>query len=507
MAPNEAAPFARQGSSPPNRFTSPLNTTNHPWHTTTATATATTNDSIREARSPTAAGESLHQQARRSSKSGGDGGVSRRNSAVTGKSFVGSGSSSSSRSISPSRAGPSIIDLSSGEELVALHLGENEHKRRRDSTCSLSGNGYHDTNNHSNSNHNNHSSESLREVFDVQDDGTLLPVWDHAPALPSKKKKVKLDGRAASPLRSIDLDEDELFTTSSIPWNSRGGGIHGNDDDNDVRHDHTVFGSKAGGYFRRFSASSSSSNPSHPFLDATSPCHMDMGPYRDVSSSWRHHRTGSSRYHSGQDGWLGDDETPSSHSKTYGDNNRSRSSQHHAKASSGSKAVDGHWALVKHSGTRVSLVPGVDELLKTRPTSCLSGNTTTSSGPQQQLVLYRRPACQLYSGAKIEELKDDDGEDGGEVEEIQVSHPHYSSPKSTGVTIEEIDEDDGVLADDEHSSPRPSARIHEIDTDDDLEMDAGDQPAPTYLRPANMYTSPESDVLGIEEQIMGMDLD
>ncbi|KAF9427856.1 hypothetical protein BGZ94_004009 [Podila epigama] len=30
-------------------------------------------------------------------------------------------------------SGPSIIDLSSGEELVALHIGENEHKRRRDS--------------------------------------------------------------------------------------------------------------------------------------------------------------------------------------------------------------------------------------------------------------------------------------------------------------------------------------------------------------------------------------
>ncbi|KAG0035268.1 hypothetical protein BGZ81_010581 [Podila clonocystis] len=71
-------------------------------------------------------------------------------------------------------SGPSIIDLASGEELVAFHLGENEHKRRRDSTFEPS------------------TGCDLREVYDVQEDGSLHPIMDHAPALPSPTKKLKL---------------------------------------------------------------------------------------------------------------------------------------------------------------------------------------------------------------------------------------------------------------------------------------------------------------------------
>ncbi|KAG0363675.1 hypothetical protein BG005_009095 [Podila minutissima] len=70
--------------------------------------------------------------------------------------------------------GPSIIDLASGEELVAFHLGENEHKRRRDSTFEPS------------------IECDLREVYDVQEDGSLHPIMDHAPALPSPTKKLRL---------------------------------------------------------------------------------------------------------------------------------------------------------------------------------------------------------------------------------------------------------------------------------------------------------------------------
>ncbi|KAI1320926.1 hypothetical protein EDD11_009249 [Mortierella claussenii] len=70
--------------------------------------------------------------------------------------------------------GVSIIDLSSGEELASLQLGENKHKRRRDSTTDSSSSG-----------------ESLREVFDVMEDGSLQPVLDHVPVLPSPMKRMR----------------------------------------------------------------------------------------------------------------------------------------------------------------------------------------------------------------------------------------------------------------------------------------------------------------------------
>lgn len=76
--------------------------------------------------------------------------------------------------VTRANSGPSIIDLGSGEELVAFHLGENEHKRRRDSTFELS------------------TGCDLREVYDVQEDGSLHSIMDHAPALPSPTKKLRL---------------------------------------------------------------------------------------------------------------------------------------------------------------------------------------------------------------------------------------------------------------------------------------------------------------------------
>ncbi|KAF9193568.1 hypothetical protein BGZ49_003270 [Haplosporangium sp. Z 27] len=95
--------------------------------------------------------------------------------------------SSPSRSISPSQKsseGVSIIDLSSGEELASFHLGENEHKRRRESISS--------------------SAESLREVFDVLDDGSLRSVTDHAPTLPSPIKRIRTQKDNESNLEILD---------------------------------------------------------------------------------------------------------------------------------------------------------------------------------------------------------------------------------------------------------------------------------------------------------------
>ncbi|KAG0212847.1 hypothetical protein BGX28_005503 [Mortierella sp. GBA30] len=92
--------------------------------------------------------------------------------------------------------GPSIIDLSSGEELVALHLGENEHKRRRDSTSEPT--------------FASPSTDSLREVIEFQDDGNLLPILDHCPARPTPVKKVRLSKALQRPhLRFLsDVESD-----------------------------------------------------------------------------------------------------------------------------------------------------------------------------------------------------------------------------------------------------------------------------------------------------------
>ncbi|KAF8930532.1 hypothetical protein BGZ58_008187 [Dissophora ornata] len=98
--------------------------------------------------------------------------------------------------------GPSIIDLSSGEELAALHLGENEHKRRRESTTDS-------------------SLDSLREVFDVLEDGSLHPVMDHAPALPSPVKRLRTDSVLSSSHLEVLEDKELGRNITSMRTDSR----------------------------------------------------------------------------------------------------------------------------------------------------------------------------------------------------------------------------------------------------------------------------------------------
>ncbi|KAG0254377.1 hypothetical protein BG011_005795 [Mortierella polycephala] len=99
----------------------------------------------------------------------------------------------SSFSVSKPTDSPCIIDLSSGEELQALNLGENDHKRRRENTTDSGS-----------------STETLREVFDVQNDGSLHAVMDHAPSLPSPTKRIKTDNDSKSKHRTLwSLNEQD----------------------------------------------------------------------------------------------------------------------------------------------------------------------------------------------------------------------------------------------------------------------------------------------------------
>ncbi|KAF9107691.1 hypothetical protein BGX27_008642 [Mortierella sp. AM989] len=107
--------------------------------------------------------------------------------------------------------GPSIIDLSSGEELVVLHLGSNERKRTRDNEPpSPIG-----------------SADSLREVFDYQDDVDLLPIRNLVQAQASPVKKVRL-GKSSqhSSLRFLnegdsDIENQDQGLTSKQLQNQR----------------------------------------------------------------------------------------------------------------------------------------------------------------------------------------------------------------------------------------------------------------------------------------------
>ncbi|KAG0343363.1 hypothetical protein BG004_005361 [Podila humilis] len=96
---------------------------------------------------------------------------------------------------------PSIIDLSTGEELVTFRLGENEHKRRRESECE--------------------AAVDLREVFDVQEDGSLHPVMDHAPTFPSPSKKVRLGDsnlHPKAPRFDKVQDSTRIFKNPRADW-------------------------------------------------------------------------------------------------------------------------------------------------------------------------------------------------------------------------------------------------------------------------------------------------
>ncbi|KAK3835263.1 MAG: hypothetical protein JOS17DRAFT_736648, partial [Linnemannia elongata] len=90
--------------------------------------------------------------------------------------------------------GPSIIDLSSGEELIAMNVGQSDHKRPRESLAESSSSS---------------SVESLREVYDVLEDGSLSAVLDHAPALPSPAKRSRVDSSTTDDGLLRPLDELE----------------------------------------------------------------------------------------------------------------------------------------------------------------------------------------------------------------------------------------------------------------------------------------------------------
>ncbi|KAG0273867.1 hypothetical protein BGZ95_010328 [Linnemannia exigua] len=102
--------------------------------------------------------------------------------------------------------GPSIIDLSSGEELVPMHMDDKEqlHKRRRNSLCEPS------------SSSSSESADSLHQVFELQADGTLLPIEDPSPTDRSPAKRMRLSKANRCPyLHFLSDDEAEIERLST----------------------------------------------------------------------------------------------------------------------------------------------------------------------------------------------------------------------------------------------------------------------------------------------------
>lgn len=99
--------------------------------------------------------------------------------------------------------GPSIIDLSSGEELVPIHLVDNQqHKRRRNSSCEPSSPP--------------EFADSLHQVFELQADGTLLPIQDPSPSDPSPAKRMRLNkANRCQYLHFLSDDESEIDRLST----------------------------------------------------------------------------------------------------------------------------------------------------------------------------------------------------------------------------------------------------------------------------------------------------
>lgn len=76
-----------------------------------------------------------------------------------------------------------------------MNVGQSDHKRPRESFSESSPSS---------------SIESLREVYDVPEDGSLHPVLDHAPALPSPAKRSRVDSSTDGdgPLTPVDEMEE-----------------------------------------------------------------------------------------------------------------------------------------------------------------------------------------------------------------------------------------------------------------------------------------------------------
>ncbi|KAI8600491.1 hypothetical protein EDD21DRAFT_377009 [Dissophora ornata] len=326
--------------------------------------------------------------------------------------------------------GPSIIDLSSGEELVALHLGENEHKRRRDGDLPSP----------------TSSTESLREVFEYQDDGTLLPILDHAQAQPSPAKKVRMGKACHHPhLRFLSEAESE----------AEGG--HGKS--TKIGHDRKISGSSSGyyrlaqnGYWsgvaarRRGSASVRSTRGpvSNRFWDDADMVESNTHKHDD------HHQVNEDEIK------LSDDDTSSSQSGV-------------------ETPKAGQQILIRYQGSKtVSLTDG-------RATVCWSrwkDQELVCVFPQdgrqgKELVLYQKPVAGVK--ARIRRASGQRGKGGVGSQQLKdADHHDARNDCQLNAFIEELsdDDDDGNVADDEGCKASEDGPLMELEEKImDMELD------------------------------------
>ncbi|KAF8924670.1 hypothetical protein BGZ58_001551 [Dissophora ornata] len=321
-------------------------------------------------------------------------------------------------------------DVDNSEELVALHLGENEHKRRRDGDLPSP----------------TSSTESLREVFEYQDDGTLLPILDHAQAQPSPAKKVRMGKACHHPhLRFLSEAESE----------AEGG--HGKS--TKIGHDRKISGSSSGyyrlaqnGYWsgvaarRRGSASVRSTRGpvSNRFWDDADMVESNTHKHDD------HHQVNEDEIK------LSDDDTSSSQSGV-------------------ETPKAGQQILIRYQGSKtVSLTDG-------RATVCWSrwkDQELVCVFPQdgrqgKELVLYQKPVAGVK--ARIRRASGQRGKGGVGSQQLKdADHHDARNDCQLNAFIEELsdDDDDGNVADDEGCKASEDGPLMELEEKImDMELD------------------------------------
>lgn len=355
----------------------------------------------------------------------------------------------------PQSSGPSIIDLSSGEELVTLRLGDNEHKRRSESDLSPP----------------TGSPESLQEVFECMDDGTLQPIHDHTPAHLSPAKKVRLSKINHPVLRFLKDDEvdgpDKDFKKTQNR-RTEGIGLH--------RPTHSGYWSGAAAR-RKGSAfvRNSRSSLTRRFWDDIGMESTRVGDY-DLESSDVDQTREVSDCHLGSKDYQSEDHDPKQNKTT---TNTTTGNIIPSKA--------GLQALIRYQEPRVIFSDDLERYDR----KCWRDLKSTHIIPLEEakgkeLVLYRKMPFAIYSTHHFntggEEDPQKDAEEGGEEEgeeedeEGEEDNPYLYAARnghSSTVLIEELDdEDDGNMADDEEcelSDDSPLVELEERIMDMDLD--------------------------------------
>ncbi|KAF9157074.1 hypothetical protein BG015_004150 [Linnemannia schmuckeri] len=328
--------------------------------------------------------------------------------------------------------GPSIIDLSSGEELVPIHMVDKEqHKRRRNSSCEPSSP--------------SEIADSLHQIFELQTDGTLLPILDPSPSDPSPAKRMRLSkANRCQYLHFLSDDECELDRLSTkMKADVRRRKAHNDFIGSNRTHRTTSLGrvARSGGS----AATEAGSSYAHE------------EPYFGANGLWTEHAMDTTVSGILQEGVLSDQEHQMQHEEP--------------NAKGGQSSLDpnypDHQAMILYKGARsVSLTPHCPLVDWGRWMNDQAiGHVDLNELQGHEMVLYQREPIGQEPSSRFNRTRSI----------IWEEDDNQESDLASSVMIEELnedDDDDGNLADDEEcdlSDDAPLMDLEEQVTDMDLD--------------------------------------